>query len=146
MVKINPKLIDKTDFIKNSNNNSTTDTYSCNYANNNFQNKPTILFTGDTTGQVLLNQSAANFTYLEIFYQGANNFNSTKVYNPNGKKVFLITGWLNSNTNGNIKIANVSISGTTISKVNYTSLNYASNYANASEENGISITTVIGYK
>lgn len=33
MVKINPKMIDKTNFIKNSNNNSTTDTYSCDYIN-----------------------------------------------------------------------------------------------------------------
>lgn len=33
MVKINPELIDKTDFIKNSNNNSTTNAYSCNYIN-----------------------------------------------------------------------------------------------------------------
>lgn len=31
--KINPKLIDKTDFIKNASNNSTTDTYSCDYIN-----------------------------------------------------------------------------------------------------------------
>ena len=125
---------------------SQTDTYSCDYANNTFQNKPTILFTGNTTGQVLLSQSAANFTYLEIFYQGADNFNSTKLYNPNGKTAYLITGWMANNTTGNVKLARVSISGTTISKTNYTSLNYDSNYANASEENGISITTVIGYK
>lgn len=32
--KVNPKLIDKTNFIKNTNNNSQTDTYSCNYINN----------------------------------------------------------------------------------------------------------------
>lgn len=31
--KVNPKLIDKTNFIKNTNNNSQTDTYSCNYIN-----------------------------------------------------------------------------------------------------------------
>lgn len=33
MVKINPKMIDKTNFIKNTNNNSQTDTYSCDYIN-----------------------------------------------------------------------------------------------------------------
>lgn len=31
--KVNPKLIDKTDFIKNTSNNSTTNTYSCDYIN-----------------------------------------------------------------------------------------------------------------
>lgn len=31
--KVNPKLIDKTDFIKNASNNSQTDTYSCDYIN-----------------------------------------------------------------------------------------------------------------
>ena len=31
--KVNPKLIDKTNFIKNTSNNSQTDTYSCNYIN-----------------------------------------------------------------------------------------------------------------
>ena len=41
MSKINPKLIDTSEFIKNTNNNSTINGYSCNYVNN--LSTPTLL-------------------------------------------------------------------------------------------------------
>ena len=133
-------------FVLNSASSSQNDTYSCNYLNSNFQLKGTILYTGDEFNSVLLSDSSANYSFLEIFFQGASNYNSVKVYSPNGKKAYLTTGWMNTNHSGNFKMAIVQISGNTISKVNYTALNYDTNYANGSEENGISIVCVIGYK
>lgn len=104
------------------------------------------LFNGSTTGTVTLSDSSANYSYLEIFYEGANNFNSVKVFEPNNKNVYLISGWLNGNTNGNIKIASVNVSGTSITKINYSAINYSTNSIVTNEENQMTIKKVIGYK
>lgn len=103
------------------------------------------LFNGSTTGTVTLSDSSANYSYLEIFYEATDNYNSVKIPSPNEKNVFLISAWLGTNTVGNIKIAKVNISGTTISKINYTAFEYGSSNP-AFEENTISIKKVIGYK
>lgn len=104
------------------------------------------LFNGSTIGTATLSDSAENYSYLEIFFEGANNFSSVKVFEPNNKNVYLIVGWLNNNTNGNIKIANVNISGTSITKMNYSAISYSTNSMTTDEENGITIRKVIGYK
>lgn len=107
---------------------------------------PVALFNGTTADTVTLSDSAANYSYIEIFFEGANNFSSVKVFEPNNKNVYLISGWLNNNTNGNIKIANVNISGTSITKINYSAINYSTNSIFTNEENGITIRKVLGYK
>lgn len=104
------------------------------------------LFSGTTADTVTLSDSAENYSYLEIFFEGANNFSSVKVFEPNNKNVYLISGWLNNNTNGNIKIANVNISGISITKINYSAISYSANSIATNEENGITIRKVIGYK
>lgn len=69
-MKINSKLIDKTDFIKNTKNNSTIDTYSCDYSNKAFGGK--ILWTNPNPtsnfGAQTIQLSSTDYDVLEIFY------------------------------------------------------------------------------
>lgn len=104
------------------------------------------LYEGNSTGSITLSDSAVNYSYIEIFYQAADNYNSVKVPSPHGKRVYLTTGWFSDNSNGNFKLANVYINGTSISKVNYTALSYWNGGASANEENGIQIIKVVGYR
>ena len=63
-----------------------------NYTNYVFA-KPTVLYSSSagTYGTLTLSYSAANYTYLEIFYADNNTrqLNSAKIYSPNGKYVTL---------------------------------------------------------
>ena len=64
-----------------------------NSAISNTSAKPTVLYTSSVgiSGTLTLSYSAANYTYLEIFYADNNTrqLNSVKVYNPNGKYITL---------------------------------------------------------
>lgn len=75
------------------------------------------LFTGDSTGNVTLAQSAANFSMLEIFYEGYNGANpqSMKILSPNGRKINLsIVETGGSATQTRIRRAYYTINGTSI--------------------------------
>lgn len=98
------------------------------------------------TGEIVLNDSVANYEYIEIYYSAASNHNSTKIHNPDGKDCILFGMWFNGNTSGNMKIASVLVRGNKISKGAYTAINYSNSDFSATEENGIGITRVIGYK
>lgn len=83
--------------------------------------KPTSLYSTSTgnVGTITLSQSAANFTYLEIFYTDNNTRqpNSIKVYSPNGKYVSL--SCIEPSTSGSeprvyIRTSGWTISGTTM--------------------------------
>lgn len=108
----------------------------------------TILYSNEsgTTADIELTDSAENYKFIEIFYNGESNNNYVKVYEPNNKQVFLITAWTNTNDSGNLKIAIIYISNKLISKQKYTAINYSSNSFSSFEENGIGIKKVIGYK
>ena len=99
-----------------------------------------------TTGSVTLNETSANFSYIEIFFsKGAND--SVKVTNPNGQTVALLTGYPLSNTMIQIQVPTVLISANTITKNNLGLTNIASG-SNPSvyNTNEVSIKKVIGYK
>lgn len=51
------------------------------------QCRPTILYdnASGTTGTVTLSQTAADFTYLEIFFGADDRYTSMRIYSPNGK-------------------------------------------------------------
>lgn len=53
--------------------------------------EPVVLFSGSSNGTITLSQSAANFSYLEIFFTDNNGKYGgyTKLYNANGKVVML---------------------------------------------------------
>lgn len=69
------------------------------FTNKNYTNyvvaKPTTLYSSSagTYGTITLSYSAANFTYLEIFYMdnNSNGHNSIKIYSPNGKQIDIST-------------------------------------------------------
>lgn len=120
------------------------------------QCKPKTLYdnSSGTTGTVTLNETAANFSYLEIFFsksEGNNLYrNSTKVYSPNGKIVNLIIAY-NIGNAGLLQLQPkcVSISGTTVSNTSNTT-GYVNLYNGRSVEwgnnNEIKIHRILGYR
>ena len=112
---------------------------------------PTNLY-NNTTGSnssVTLSQTAANFTYIDIFYKGAGYYNCTRVYAPNGKDVSLM-----SNTNGDyanlvvqMSFATATISGTTITLKNQAMINFSNTNGNYNwQASNTYIVRVDGYK
>jgi hypothetical protein len=86
------------------------------------QCKPTNLYnnTSGTNGTVTLSQTAANFTYLVIFYCNNNNVEHkcVVVYGPNGKQTSLDNIEAGSNvSNTYFRQSNYTISGTSITRI-----------------------------
>lgn len=124
-MKINPILIDNTVILYNNN--------------------------AGTSGNIQLSETSANFTYLEVFYKenGANSYSSTKIYNPNGKKISLFVVIQGSaGTNTQINSAVYTISGTTLTKAGNYGYGQLSNGTTsvASKTDRIVIERVIGYR
>ena len=114
------------------------------------QCKPTTLYDNNsgTTGTVTLSQTAASFTYLEIFYKKSDIYSSTTVYSPNEKSANLNISYLaNSTTYQNIGKV-VKISGTSITKTSeaYNNVSNGATGVIGASNNEIYITKVIGYK
>lgn len=105
----------------------------------------------NTTGSnsaIILSESAANFTYLEIFYRNNDNYyNSTKIYQPNGKIAYLDADYPYTSGEGYSysKKTSVQISGTSITPINYVELTIMPTGANIQNKNNIYITRVVGY-
>lgn len=129
--------------------------------------KPTVLYSTSTgnIGTITLTQSAADFTYLEIFYTDNNGRqpNSVKIYSPNGKYVSL--SCIEPSTSGSdprvyIRVSGWTISGTsmTVGRSDLSGANrgvYGQMYPHANgtnidvkvtENNYIKIFRVLGYK
>ncbi len=112
---------------------------------------PTILYdnSSGTTGTVTLWDSAANYSYLEIFFHSDSGINySVKMYKPNGSGCGLWSAYGGSDLGIYLKTSNKNISGTSIT----TGTAYAQVYVkNAAATQGWYsnynyITQVIGYK
>jgi hypothetical protein len=110
---------------------------------------PVVLYdnvTG-TTGNITLSDSAANYTYLKIFFYKSGVYSSQEVYNPNGKTVALTLG--NAYANGSIQfmLKQITINGTTITSnfCNYLN-NTSTTTINVASENTVYISRVVGYK
>ena len=144
-MKLNSKLIDKTDFIKNTSNNSTTNTYSCDYINGH------VLYTNvsGTTADITLSDNCSNYSYIEIFYgSGDGDIKSTRTL-P-GSRILLFTIDMRSSSNSVvIRGANKLVSGTSLSNTVYSSaVDYGQwvNNGGFSKTNYIKIYKVLGYK
>lgn len=103
-----------------------------------------------TNGTVTLSESAANFTYIEIFYSKSGvGWNSIKIHSPNGKSAGLMYGYKEAN-NGRAQIgfSEVKISGTTISPTNsHGGINFEQEFKfYLYGTNEILIYKVIGYR
>lgn len=117
------------------------------------QCKPISLYDNSTgtNGTVTLSQTAANFTYLEIFYkisQSETSYKSATIYSPNGKYVNLEAVLRASNQTVNyIFSAIYSISGTTMTlKWAGRSYFYNDSTNSIATDNGINIVKVLGWK
>lgn len=99
-----------------------------------------------TAGIVTLSDSAANYTYLEIFYRssGDNACGSVKVLSPNGKLVHLGTIHYVADYDY-AKFALVSVSGSMITFSQNYQIILKNNGSTYSAENAIFITRVVGY-
>ena len=106
--------------------------------------------TTGTTGIVTLNDSSANYTYIEIFYCSNQNtdYKSEKVYNPNGKSVRLQIINING-TNQIIAIRSkrIVISGNKITndQIGYTEIGMTG-VMTIDGQDYIKVVRVVGYK
>jgi hypothetical protein len=137
---------------------TTTDKTSVVSAINSINSKttPVVLYndaTG-TTGDLQLNETAANFSYIEIFYQyggtaAFTSYNNTKVYSPNNKQAclsILLAG--SAGTNMQVKTAIYSISGTSMTLSNWYGEGQINNSASSSTAKNavIKVVRVEGYR
>ena len=112
--------------------------------------KPVVLYNNapGTTGTVTLSQTAANFSYLDIFFREQSNpseHSYARIYSPNGKCVNLvISSTDSSHSDVWVKVRTVSISGTSLTTTLYAEGAVKGNTATAS--NFIYIVRVEGYK
>lgn len=108
------------------------------------------LFTGDSTGNVTLSSSAANYDLLEIFYEGYNSRSpkTIKILSPNGKTIDLNITEANGGNQIRIRIARYQINGNNITLTSSTGWNgymlIASTGNTWTEGNVIHITRVDG--
>lgn len=115
----------------------------------NIQYKPVVLYenSNGSNSNITLNDSVANYEYLEIFYKdNVNRFNSGKIYNPNGFEFFMVTGNAYSNGSAYIRFKTVVINNKSITNSTYSELGISSSTQNVTNGNSIYITRVLGYK
>ena len=137
--------------VSNTQSQSTTDTYSCDYENKHFGGVE--LYSGTTAGGITLSESAANYSAIEIFYKSSDSvyLNTGKIYSPNGKNVGLYAPY-SIGTTCYSKQAQVSINGTALTMLNEIETQlWASNEKVAintpsSGNHYFTIEKVIGYK
>ena len=102
--------------------------------------------TNGTAGTVTLNDSSANYNYIEIYFRTSGDFvcGCTKVFSPNGKKVHL--GALHYVADYDYaKFAIVSISGNNITFLQNYQLTIKNNGTSWGSESAIYITRVVGF-
>lgn len=108
------------------------------------QCKPTILYdnSSGTTGTITLNQTIANFTYVEVYYKrsgASTGYNvSAKGYNLNGKNLKLI-----ENSTSTFYHVYLTFSGTSVTRTGETGTNFSSNWV---ESGNFLVYRIIGYK
>ena len=112
--------------------------------------KGTVLFNGNTTGNVTLIDDSANYNYIEIFYkQNQNYYSSVKVENPNGKSVSIVILIPSNYDNGFwIQGKVMLISGNTIKTISGRQCETRVTPSGVlyGDGNNVSIIKVVGYK
>ena len=115
--------------------------------------KPIVLYDNPngTLENITLNQSVSKFEYIEIFYGRNGMYQSTKVFNPNGKKTQCNMGSTYISSNHIYCELLFSILSITDDKINKSSYGYYQTYDKTVNNvnttgNYIYIYKVIGYK
>lgn len=109
-----------------------------------------VLFSGDSNNNITLSDSAANYTYLEIWFRPNDSTDwqgYEKIYSPNGKTFDLNYAVLFAGTQVYIKNSAFSINGTSITQ-SYGIEYYFSNNSSVrfSQTSNIYITRIVGLK
>lgn len=111
---------------------------------------PEVLYdnSSGTTGTVTLEETAANFKFLEIYYMDNNNkdCDMKKVCSPNGKTVSLALIDANSTTSTYIRRVKCAISGTSITQSNGGYVNINGSTVTSTAGSYIKIIKVVGYR
>lgn len=97
-----------------------------------------------------LTLDASNYSYVEIYYRDNSNiYNSTKVYKPNGKTIYLMTQNPTTDSNGwwsYIKSKTILITGKSLNVVSYNeNVLHDQNLPTNNHSNNIYITKVLFY-
>ena len=137
--------------VSNTQSDSQTDTYSCDYVNDHFDLKPTVLFDGNSATTITLSDNVSNYTYIEIEYRRGDFHKSTGklshytqplldgfwVYYDSGAQAVIFQSFCEIPT----------VSGTSITRNDtyYTNL-IGTNVSGGNFSGGIFIRKVIGYK
>jgi hypothetical protein len=118
---------------------------------------PDSLYTNasGSNGTITLSSSAANYSYIEIFFgSGSGGYGSVKVADPNTKNVPLVIFWTGVYTSSYQAVymdtRTVAINGTSISTLDtryyHQAIKYNGTLGEYSHDNNIYITKVLGYK
>lgn len=100
-----------------------------------------------SNGTITLSQTAANFHLIDIIYAKGDIYQSTRVWEPNGKTVSLIMGYKMSDTDVQIQTPTIKIDAKKITKVANGGTNLGNGgVVNNFTGNEVKIYKVIGYK
>lgn len=101
-----------------------------------------------SNSNITLSDSASNYEYIEIFFKNNDNaFSSVKVYQPNNKKVNLISHDNNARNTAWVKFTLVVISGNIIRFGNGVEMKLAASSSITASSGSLNyITRVVGYK
>ena len=136
--------------VTNTQSDSTTNTYSCHYANNHFLSA-TTLYTGNSSQAITLSDSVSNYSAIEIEYARGGFTKSTGIIanygsiNLDGYWVYWDTGISAIVFQNFGEIVNVSGTSITRNDVYYTNF-IGSNVSSGNFSGGVNILKVIGYK
>lgn len=102
-------------------------------------------------GTITLNDSLANYKYIEIFYKSNDNYlESKRVYNPNGKYTTLLsfTGMTEQDIYGKFRVIHFDNKAISTESTRYAEFLLAKNGGIGSwgQKNYIYITRIVGYK
>lgn len=117
-----------------------------------FRSKTLYDNTSGTTGTVTLNESVANFSYIEIYFKhNSAGFASQKIHSPNSKVVSLLLAWHSAENNLPLiqyVSKRVAITDTSITNISYgASNNRSDGYVWAgTDTNNLYIVKVVGYR
>lgn len=116
------------------------------------QCKPTSLYdnSSGTSGSITLSQTAANFTYIDVFYSknGSTAYHSVRIYTSHSMNdISCIMGYRMTDTSTQIGVSRIKISGTSLTHVSNGGVNL---YNTANPEtftgNELVIKKVVGWK
>lgn len=94
-----------------------------------------------TNTNITLNETSANFNYIEVFYGDGSNFMSQKIHNPNGKTLYLpFSSFINNRVT--FMYQPIKFSGTSVTRGQAYSFNYDSQTLMGAD---IKIFKILGY-